>query len=295
MRVNLKIILTATALVVAISGFAWADKNFCRGYQLDDVQKVRLEAVGSVDIRQGDENRLYISAEQNADSFIQITYDNDALVIRDTRSESHWHRSTDFWKHIAEPEQAPSKVHYRLELKDPKAISLNGYLVAKVAKIDSEQLDIHFSGSGKLDLRKLSQTYLALNSNGNIQLHAKNVTAENAKLNLTGRNIVNLNDVDFTQLNFQLSGYQECTMQGNSEILSMTMTGKGKCTAPNFLTRHADLGLSGASELVLEVGHQMSATTADESQIRYYGTPKLSNNNANLLKLQQNSPTRMYF
>lgn len=287
--------IAALLLVGALaSRFVNAGNHCERKYPLEQVNEILFDVYGEVEIRQGDRNELIVKSNYiDFDKVLKVKSVNGKLTVRDMRPETIELTLPHVWQSLSETNADSTR--YILIVQNPKSIELNGYLNAKIHKIKNPNLNISFSGAGSLNLQHMQQKDLQLTANGNIQTSAKDVNAEQARYNINGRGAITFNNTEFGQLSLFLFGSHYCLLKGSSDQFNITMEGRGKCSASNFITSNANVGLKGKSELILEVNDQLFATTQDESHMSYYGAPEITHSEANITSLASNRPTHMYF
>lgn len=101
-------------------------------------------------------------------------------------------------------------------------------------------------------------------------------------ISLFGASEMRVNDLDVKQLNVDLQGSTELTLQGKADTLSATMMGATEFNAFGLETKTARLAATGTSEVTVSVSDFLKVDSSGPAEIRYRGNPKTDINTKGL-------------
>jgi hypothetical protein len=96
------------------------------------------------------------------------------------------------------------------------------------------------------------------------------------KLNLivSGSGSIDLNSVS-NQADVIVSGSGTITLEGGTDQVNMVISGSGSFHGTNFITRRAEVFVSGSGDARLGVDEYLRATVSGSGDVYYYGNPEL--------------------
>ncbi|UTA49044.1 DUF2807 domain-containing protein [Simiduia sp. 21SJ11W-1] len=291
MKIAIALLLTISAL----SMWVCAAGNFRHTYALDAVQNVRLDAYGHISVAQGDTNQLDVIAGEDVTPHLELALEDDLLVITDTRTRSTWYKTKQWWQQALGGNQVQQDIHYRLTLKQPKALTLNGYFAARIADIDEPALTITFNGLGKLDVNKLTASNLAITVNGKIDVQADEIHGQSMRLVANGAGLVRADGLHLNTLQGALKGQVNCKLSGQATHVQWHMDGDGECTATGLRANDAQLHVAGSARMTVKVKRHLDAKTADQGRINYYGQPKAKTQGMRINAIAGGYQARIYY
>ncbi|MDN3640559.1 DUF2807 domain-containing protein [Simiduia curdlanivorans] len=256
------------------SAWVYGDGRYQQNYQLSPAQDIVINAFGKVVIQNGKQNQLTLIAEQDVSPFIELTLDQEQLIITDTRVNSFWFQAQQLWWRLMDKRLDVQPVTYQLTLSAPEKITLNGHLTTQVKQLSTTSLTVNANGLGQLLLEDLQLGQLAIALNGKFDTRVNNVNAETLDLSFNGTGSVKTHNLLTDELRASINGSIDSHLAGRTDELHLQMKGSGKCQGHGFATERAFILLSGTSQLTLKVNQQLTATSEDDSQLFYYGNPE---------------------
>ena len=150
-------------------------------------------------------------------------------------------------------------------VSDVSAGKLNIYIKAK-SKI---------KGSIKIEITYKNLT--GINQSGATELSATNtIKADDFYLKGSGAIEVNL-DFDVTNLSVNLSGASEVLLKGSVGDFELTLSGASELNASNLKSRSANINISGASEVDLNVSESIKGKASGATKIMVSGGASVDN------------------
>jgi uncharacterized protein YceK len=134
-----------------------------------DISSVTMEGIGNLTIKQGDNEGLVLTGEDNILSVIKTDVKNDELKIDC-------------------PEGMPNptkELNYELTVKDLKEISMYGSSAIKFEKFKTNKLELNIFGENLVELNNITVNRLISNGYGSFRLKA-NGTAKEQLITING-------------------------------------------------------------------------------------------------------------
>ncbi len=148
--------------------------------------------------------------------------------------------------------------------------------------LSGNRLEIHPNGGWKfwnsqrlrvdIQLRKLSQ----LNLSGASDLHAVGpIKADKLTISISGAGEARFDQIDADVLRFDISGAGEGTLAGSAADLGISISGKGRLTAPALRTAKANVSISGVGNATLWVTERLNVNISGIGKVEYWGQPQV--------------------
>jgi hypothetical protein len=208
----------ATAILVAALVLAGCGMGFVVGSgktvteerEISGVEGVALSFVGDLQITQGDEEKLVITADDNVLPLI-TTEVNDGILNIGSRSTVGM--------------QLASPLRYDLTVRDLNSVRLSGAGNAEMEGLETDDLRVEISGAGNLAIRDLQADRVdaTLSGIGNVELGGE---AARQEVRLSGAGSYNGGDLQTGSAEISLSGLGGATVWA-TESLDVTISGAG--------------------------------------------------------------------
>jgi predicted ester cyclase len=179
--------------------------------QIENVQEVSLEGIGTLQITQGDTESLTIEAEPKVLKKIDTEVKNGRLTIKPSGSF-----------HTREP------ITYHLTIKELSAIDLSGAGKVEARELESDALEIGVDGAGSVTIDKLTANTLDVKAvgKGTIELAG---TVDTQTVSLSGAAGYRAGDLASRVTTITVDGAAQATIQV-SDSLDVRVSGAGSVT-----------------------------------------------------------------
>ena len=177
---------------------------------INGVDSVALSFVGDLRIKQGDEEKLVITADDNVLPLITTEVKNGVLTIGS--------KST-FGIPVI------NDLHYDLTVRNLNSLELNGAGNAEMEGLETGNLAVGVSGAGNLSIKDLQADRVTANLSGvgNLELAGK---ADRQAISLSGAGSYSGGDLETGTTDISLSGLGGATVWA-TESLNATISGAG--------------------------------------------------------------------
>lgn len=142
-----------------------------------------------------------------------------------------------------------------------------------VLKISSKK---NLCSSGEMVLNIGIKQLRKLEASGAVDVSADGkLNVKDINFDLSGASKINLN-LNASNVHTEGSGSTEIHLSGQATSHTINLTGSGKLYAFDFVVGDCNLETTGASECEINVLHQLSINTTGSADIKYKGTPSIS-------------------
>lgn len=181
---------------------------------ISGVERVTLSAVGTLIIRQGEQESLEIEAEDNLLAYIRTEVRGQTLEIG--FEDNGWRQSI----------QPSEPIRYYLTVIDLSEVTISGAGKVEMGEIETDALLIVTSGAGDIELDALQADSLALELSGagNCEIRSGAVTAQ--RINISGAGNYTARDLESQEAAIQISGLGNATVWAQ-ESLEVEISGAG--------------------------------------------------------------------
>lgn len=95
------------------------------------------------------------------------------------------------------------------------------------------------------------------------------------ELKVSGASTAQVNGLKNETLEVEASGASKIQLEGTTTDLEVEASGASQVTGGTFVAKKADLAVSGASSIELDVSDELTADASGSSKIIYHGSPKI--------------------
>lgn len=216
--------LTIVVLLMSACGIipTFGSRNLIsEARQVSGFERVELSGAGSLDIIQDGSESLTVETDDNVMQYITSEVRDGTL-----------HLGMDFGLRSF----LPSHLHFTLHVKDLTGINASGSWDMVSESIETGDLSIIISGSGKV--------------------------------------IVNALTAD--KLDTRVSGSGELDLTGEAKQHNIDISGSGKYLAGGLRTQGTTIGISGSGNVTVWASETLAVNVSGSGNVSYYGSPKVS-------------------
>jgi hypothetical protein len=209
---------------------------------ISDYDKISLPISGEIYYRQSDASPfLEITTDDNILDCLEITVKDRTLYIRPNKQKNNIR---------------PTKFIVNTNSRNIKAVNLSGACVLNFASdINTDELEVHLSGSGEILL------------NENV------ITAKELNFRLSGSGEISLNKIKSNTLDVMLSGSSKVSAKGNVEYCNIVVSGSGTIHCPELSAENLDCRISGSGNIKIDVIKSLVCNISGSGSIVYTGNP----------------------
>jgi hypothetical protein len=209
------IFLSACSSPFSLGGLKGSGNVITKDVDVSGFEKISLSGKGNLIIEQGNSERLRIEAEDNIMEIIETEVRGNTLYIS--------YKKTSWFASIFRPTK---DINFNIKLKDLISLKISGSGTAKMEYLETEDMNINVSGSGKIDM---------------------NIEADNLKSKISGSGTFNLSgEVDSQELTISGSGkYFSKKLKSDRAEVNISGSGKVEVNAAKEL----DISISGSGNL----------------------------------------------
>lgn len=192
--------------------------------EVKNFDSVSLSGEGNLVIEQGDQEGLVIEADEGLLPYLKSEVKEGKLKLG-IRS---WLDALFLWPR--------GPVHYSVQMKQVAGVS--------------------FSGSGRMEAKKL--------------------TGADLKLEISGSGEMSVAEVEYQDLELSISGSGTFSLAGSVAEAEVRISGSGKVRGESLQTQEASVRISGAGDVNLKVEKKLEVSISGSGTVRYDGKPAVT-------------------
>lgn len=213
--------------------------------EVNDFNQIEFSSIGLLEIEQGTNNSLSISADEHLLPKIKTYVSDDTLYIKE-----QFFFFTDFNFGIANNRE----IKYKLTVDDLNKINFDGLGDIILADLEGDELDVSINGAGSIETEKLS--------------------FNDVSISLDGLGSITIAELQTDTFNLDLDGAGSCKIDnGKTTSQKIDISGLGNYTAQDFESKEAEAYVDGSGSIVLNVDDSLIAKVDGLGSIDYYGNP----------------------
>ena len=212
-----------------------------RSLDLDGIRGVLNTTPGDLEIRQGDAERLVISADDNLLDAVETNVE-DGILTRRFRSKFNVRIRT--------------HLRFTLTVKALEEIAITGSGDTHAETLDCPRLAVRLSGSGDVDLDALR--------------------SRRVELRLSGSGDVRVAELDAEDVETRLSGSGNVELRGKAGEQTLRISGSGNYSAERLGSRNARVSITGSGDGRVNVTDALEVSISGSGDLRYSGDPRVS-------------------
>jgi hypothetical protein len=228
---------------------------------VSNFERVDLQGIGNLEIVQGDEESLTITAEDNFMQYITTEVVGDTLEIGMKPNLS------------LDPSRT---IEYKLVLKSVASVALSGFGNINSEGLTSDDLEVKLNGSGDIVLGTLESETLLVRISGFGDFEAETITADKPTLEITGSGDINVDQIDAVSLAVKISGFGDANLSGTTVDQDVMVTGSGDYNADDLESEDATVKITGFGKATLWAKENLVITITGSGDVNYYGAPRIT-------------------
>jgi hypothetical protein len=224
-------------------------------------ERVDLQGIGNLEIVQGDEESLTITADDNFMQYITTEVVGDTLEIGMKPNLS------------LDPTRT---IEYKLVLKTVSSVALSGFGNIDSDGLTSDELEIKLAGSGDISIGSLESNTLLVRISGFGDFNAQTVTADKPTLEITGSGDINVDELTAKDLAVKISGFGDADLSGTAVDQDVMVTGSGNYNAEDLASDSATVKITGFGKATLWAKDSLDITITGSGDVNYFGAPRIT-------------------
>lgn len=215
-----------------------------RQYELDEFTEVDINSAFAYEIKQADDWSISITADSNLFENISVTRAGRVLDINITKPDGI------FLLSITHPK--PKVV---ITMPELTGLDISGATDGTVIGFKSDgNIDISVDGASKVELSGIVANHVLLEVSG-----ASSVTG----------------DTRVDSIELDVDSASKVRLQGSADLLAFEGSGASQADLSYFITRDADVSLSGASKGTISLDGKLDVRVSGASTLEYIGDPEI--------------------
>lgn len=204
-------------------------------------KSITIKGAAHAHIKQGNQNRVIIKADDNILPLINVQQVNETLTLNCDQSYSNAH------------------IEYDIELEKINAITCEGAIIASSSSIENEVLSINLLGSCKLTVEGL-------------------LNQSQLDVNLQGSSRLDINEIHTQKLTVTMDGASKVTVKkGFTDKQEAKLHGSITYDTANMQSNHTTIQVAGTSTVLVDAQQSISVDADGVSTISYGGNPEMRN------------------
>ena len=228
---------------------------------VSNFERVDLQGIGNLEIVQGDEESLTITADDNLMQYITTEVVGGTLEIGMKPNLS------------LDPSRT---IEYKLVLKTVSSVALSGFGNINSEGLTGDDLEVKLNGSGDIVLGSLESETLLVRISGFGDFDAQTITADKPTLEITGSGDINVEQIDAVSLAVKISGFGDADLSGKTVDQDVMLTGSGKYIADDLESEDATVKITGFGDATVWAKNSLDITITGSGDVGYYGTPRIT-------------------
>lgn len=228
---------------------------------VSNFEQVDLQGIGNLEIIQGDEEALTITADDNLMQYITTEVVGDTLEIGMKPNLSF----------------DPSRtIEYKLVLKSVSSIQLSGFGNINSEGLSGDELEVKLAGSGDIMLDSLESDTLLVRISGFGDFEAQTISADMPTLEITGSGDIHVDELTAKELAVKISGFGDADLSGTADKQDVQLTGSGNYNAEDLASDSASVKITGFGKATLWAKETLDITITGSGDVNYYGSPRIT-------------------
>jgi len=281
-----------TTAFIGLSGLAFtsaasAEDLVTKTVSLDRVRSIVLEDGFDLNLTQGDEEYVKITAPRNALPKVIAEVHGDTLRIQ--RKRGNWSMSIFAFE---------ANARFDVQLKEIRSLELMGSGHITVGKLDVDDFTIEKMGSGQVEIKSLDASDFDLEVAGSAELSIGDIHADRVDVEIAGSPNIDLGDVVSEELvSFEIAGSGDVSLDSlhanklaveiaGSGVLEIAgagfvdaqyieIAGSGDYKAPKLESETAEIEVAGSSNLEVFVTKELNVEAMGSVDVLYHGDPEV--------------------
>lgn len=271
--------------VLAIGTLSAAAQNtLTKEYKFDDVTRIIASSVYSIEVTQGNSNKVTIEYDERYKDRLVVTYIKGRLELAVESAKGLWNNT-----------KGSEKIKVYMQMPTINEIELSGAASLKAnGNFKTDELEIDLSGATSVSGLQISGNELSVECSGASKLTMAGnwVTIE---ADCSGASKVSINGDaesfegdfsgavsagiygDYKNTEIECSGAAKATLEGNTKYLKAVLSGASSLKGEKFETENGYVELTGASNAKIRCTGELKTMVSRASSLTHYGNPTIIN------------------
>lgn len=233
------------------------------------VSAVEIDGFGVLHFENGETPSLVIEAEQEYLDRLETIVVGDRLIIRPKKG----------WFTGLIPTKTPQ---IYLVLPDLAELQLSGAIRVSMEELTGDKITIISNGSNDLELGSVVSDELILKVAGAANWSIQSLDVSEFNVEISGMSNLQVDEVNADLLELVISGMGNASIAGEVIEQNVRIDGSGSYNAGDLKSSDASVKVSGASSITVWALETLSLNCDGAAQVEYYGSPRVTQNNAGL-------------
>lgn len=273
--------------VLAIGTLSAAAQNtLTKEYKFDNVTKIIAHSIYSIEVTQGNSNKVTIEYDEKYQDKLVINYTKGRLelAVEESKIKGLWNNT-----------KGTNKIKVYMQMPTIEEIELSGAASLKAnGKFKTDELEIELSGATAVSGLQISGDELSIDCTGAAKLTMAG-DWETIEADCSGASNISINaDADSFEGDFsgavsagiygeyknteiECSGAVKATLEGNTKYLKATLSGASSLKAEKFEAQNGYAELTGASNAKIRCTGELKTMISRASNLTHYGNPTIIN------------------
>ena len=273
--------------VLAIGTLSAAAQNtLTKEYKFDDVTKIIAHSIYSIEVTQGNSNKVTIEYDEKYKDKLVINYTKGRLelAVEESKIKGFWNNT-----------KGTNKIKVYMQMPTIEEIELSGAASLKAnGKFKTDELEIELSGATAVSGLQISGDELSIDCTGAAKLTMAG-DWETIEADCSGASNISINgdadsfDGDFSgavsagiygeykNTEIECSGAVKATLEGNTKYMKATLSGASSLKAEKFEAQNGYAELTGASNAKIRCTGELKTMISRASSLTHYGNPTIIN------------------
>ena len=232
--------------------------------EVNDITGVTLATMGTLFIKTGETESLFIEAEDNLLEHITTNVRNGTLKIDDA------------WDVYLRPTM-PIKYHLTVTDLDTIKISSSGDVYAEIPDLEAGRFSVKISSSGNLNMGDLHADSITVRISSSGDMVTGKVQTDSLSVNISSSGDMTINEFIGDSLHVHLSSSGDLNIEsGRVNRQDIKISSSGTYTAKHLESVEVEVNLSSNGKATIRVSDKLKATLSSSGDLYYAGNPTVN-------------------
>ena len=290
-----KIIITLAVAALALFSANAAEKT--KVYDFGNITDIDANFLYNIHVTEGKSDKVTLVYDDMIENFLdlEVSYKDGALRlsrnVRDRKSENK------FGKWMSNSER--KRVEVYLEMDNIKSIRVSGAAhITFEGTYKADELDIDVNGASSLKGLQVNGKSMEVDCSGASKLSVTGNFSKEVEIEVSGAGSMTYSgdsekleaymsgassfdcNGKFNTCDIKCSGASKAQISGKGHYGDFDCSGASRIDAEDFSVKKAEVELTGASSLKINVSDELQYNVSTASKMTYYGDPALVNKSA---------------
>lgn len=234
---------------------------------VENFTKISFGFPGKLYLKQGSPQKVELEGDKDVLEEVETEVDGSRLRIGKEGKWFNWNFNDD-------------KIIVYVTMPNIEGVSVSGAgNIIGQSKINTDDLDLHVSGSGSLSLEvdARGDVEADVSGSGNIDLKGR---CESFDSDVSGSGKVRLAAAIDSRATFGVSGSGRIEASGSADNVKTSISGSGRVLAADLETNRCEVRISGSGGVEINVKNELDANISGSGSVSYRGNPSKVNSHA---------------